>query len=142
MSGGKTSGIPPTLVLTQRRPHEAASRIAIQNASVKDVFKNIWPLHSTSLTLLCGILPSSSILSAKLYLSFSSSRIARFGPSPPIMKWTSGYFLMISGIISTSRSIPFLKWSLDITTILILLAGFLKDGSGVNLVVSTAFGIT
>lgn len=47
---GNTSLIPPTLVETTHNPHEAASTIAIQNASVKDVFKNIWPLLSTSLT--------------------------------------------------------------------------------------------
>jgi hypothetical protein len=41
---GKTSGTPPTLVLTTNNPHEAASTIAMQNASVKEVFKNICPV--------------------------------------------------------------------------------------------------
>lgn len=33
--GGKTSGTPPTSVVTTKRPQHAASRIAIQNDSVK-----------------------------------------------------------------------------------------------------------
>ena len=41
MSLGKTSGIPPTLVLTTSNPQEAASTIAIQNASVNDVLRKI-----------------------------------------------------------------------------------------------------
>jgi hypothetical protein len=41
ISGGKTSGIPPTFVLTQRSPEDAASKIAIQKASVRDVFRKI-----------------------------------------------------------------------------------------------------
>jgi hypothetical protein len=41
MCGGRTSGTPPTSVETTRRPQQAASRIAIQNDSVKLVFKNI-----------------------------------------------------------------------------------------------------
>lgn len=82
------------------------------------------------------------MLSLKLYLFFISSNNALFGPSPPIMKWTFGYLAMIWGIISTKRSIPFLYWSLEIKTILILFLGLLKEGSGVNLEVSTALGIT
>jgi len=50
ISGGSTSEIPPTSVLTQRRPQLAASRIAMQKASVRLVFKKICPLQSTSLT--------------------------------------------------------------------------------------------
>lgn len=41
MCGGRTSGTPPTSVETTRRPQQAASRIAMQNDSVKLVFKNI-----------------------------------------------------------------------------------------------------
>jgi len=41
MFGGKTSGTPPTSVETTRRPQHAASRIAIQNDSVKLVFKKM-----------------------------------------------------------------------------------------------------
>jgi hypothetical protein len=51
MCGGRTSGTPPTSVETTRRPQHAASRIAIQNDSVKLVFKNICPLFKTSFTL-------------------------------------------------------------------------------------------
>ena len=63
ISFGKTSGIPPTLGLTTSNPQEAASTIAMQNASVKLVFKNICPLTSTSLTYLLGTPPSNSTLS-------------------------------------------------------------------------------
>ena len=43
--------MPPTFVLTHKSPHDAASRIAIQNASVNDVFKKTCPLVNTSHTL-------------------------------------------------------------------------------------------
>lgn len=64
------------------------------------------------------------------------------GPSPPIMKYVSGYFLPITGIISTNKSIPFLYVNLERHTILIVFYGFLFVGSGLNFVESTAFGIT
>ena len=48
---GKTSNTPPTLVETTNKPHDAASTIAIQNASVKEVLRKIWPRTRTSLTL-------------------------------------------------------------------------------------------
>jgi len=41
MSSGKTSGTPPTLVLTTRRPVEAASRMAVPKASVREVLRKI-----------------------------------------------------------------------------------------------------
>lgn len=43
---GKTSGTPPTFVLTTKSPQLAASTMAMQKASVKLVFKKIWPLTS------------------------------------------------------------------------------------------------
>ena len=46
---GRTSGIPPTFVLTTVNPHAAASRIAMQKASVNDVFKKISPETSKEL---------------------------------------------------------------------------------------------
>jgi hypothetical protein len=39
MSFGKISGMPPTLVLTMKRPAEAASMMEIPNASVKEVVR-------------------------------------------------------------------------------------------------------
>jgi hypothetical protein len=41
MCGGNTSGTPPTSVETTRRPQQAASRIAIQKDSVKEVLRKI-----------------------------------------------------------------------------------------------------
>lgn len=58
------------------------------------------------------------------------------------MKWTFGCFLITSGIISTSKSTPFLKVILHKTTMLILSTGNILVLSGVNLDVSTALGIT
>lgn len=37
--GGNASGTPPTFVLTTYKPAQAASRMAIPNASVSEVFK-------------------------------------------------------------------------------------------------------
>lgn len=39
--GGRTSGTPPTRVETTNRPAQAASRIPIPKASVKDGFRKI-----------------------------------------------------------------------------------------------------
>ena len=41
MSEGKTSGIPPTFVDTTNSPQDAASTMAMQKASVKEVFRKI-----------------------------------------------------------------------------------------------------
>lgn len=46
-----------------------------------------------------------------------------------------------SGITFTSRSMPFLYTSLLSSTILMVFAGLLREGSGVNFSVSTAFGM-
>ena len=142
MSGGSTSGIPPTFVETQSRPQDAASRIAMQKASVRDVFKKMWPLQSTSRTWLWGREPKSSTLSAMLYLSLISRSRAILGPSPPMMKCTLECLLIISGIIITSRSTPFLNVSLHMLTMLIVFIGDRRDGFGVNLKVSTELGMT
>ena len=142
MCGGSTSGMPPTFVLTQSNPQEAASRIAMQNASVNDGLRNICPRQRTFLTSECGKDPRSSTLSEMLYLSLISFKIFILGPSPPIIKCTFGYFLKISGITSTSRSTPFLSVNLQIETIFIVFLGFLSAGSGVKELTSTELGMT
>lgn len=47
MSSGKTSGTPPTRVLTTYSPAQAPSRIALPKASVKEVLRNIEPRMRT-----------------------------------------------------------------------------------------------
>lgn len=58
------------------------------------------------------------------------------------MKYTYGNFLHIVGTTSTNKSTPFLNVNLLITTILTVFNGYLLDGSGLNLLQSTALGIT
>lgn len=138
-------------------PLEAASTIAMQKASVSEQFKKIslkhWklafekesllrPLTRTFLTSLWGIEPSSSTLLVNSHLYIISSRGFLFGPSPAMIKYTSGNFLHMMGMTSISKSTPFLKVSLYIQTIFIVLRGNLFDGSGLNLLQSTALGIT
>ena len=142
ISGGNTSDMPPTFVLTQRSPQEAASNIAMQKASVKLVLRNMWPRRSTFGTSLLWTLPSNSTFSAMLYLSHISFSRYIFGPSPPTIKCTLGCFLIISGMISTRRSTPLRKVSLHILTMLMVPFGERRLGSGVNLQVSTELGIT
>ena len=48
MCAGRTSGTPPTFVDTTSRPHEAASTIAMQNASVRLVFRKMSPAQAIS----------------------------------------------------------------------------------------------
>jgi hypothetical protein len=43
MPSGSISGTPPTLVLTMYRPQQAASRMPIPKASVRDAFRKICP---------------------------------------------------------------------------------------------------
>lgn len=43
MPSGRISGTPPTLVLTTNRPQQAASRIPMPKASVKDAFRKMCP---------------------------------------------------------------------------------------------------
>jgi hypothetical protein len=47
MYAGRISGMPPTRVLTTRRPDEAASMSAVPKASVSDVLRKICPRCST-----------------------------------------------------------------------------------------------
>nr|AFK45826.1 unknown [Lotus japonicus] len=60
MSSGKTSGTPPTRVLTVNNPQLAASNMAIQKASVNELFKKICPDISTDRTCACGTASSIS----------------------------------------------------------------------------------
>ena len=124
--GGNTSGTPPTSVDTTSNPQQAASRIAIQNDSVSDVFKNMWPLQSASRTSECLSPPSSSILSCNSYLSRSYTRRSILSPSPPIIKWTFLYNLSIFGIIPIRRSTPFRYYNRDTNTMLIMPGGSLS----------------
>ena len=109
---GSTSGTPPTRVLTTSRPQLAASTMAMQNASVNDVLRKMWPFTSTyagapgvrracqrlqpggartrpaaanrtSRTSECFTAPMSSTRSCSWYFSRICSRSMRLGPSPP-----------------------------------------------------------
>ena len=148
MCYGRTSGTPPTSVVTTSSPQQAASKIAIQNDSVKLVFKKMCPLHRTSLTFSCGKPPRSSTLPCRLCLSTSSKRSAIPVPSPPMIKLTLVNWANIFGIMQSRRSTPFLYWSLDINTMFIWsglpdfsISYSLINGFGVNFWESTAFGI-
>ena len=77
-----------------------------------------------------------------LYFYRISFNMLIFSPSPPTINLTFGYLRTIAGIISTSKSTPFLYVSRHIDTMLIVFFGFYNCGFGVNLHVSTAFGIT
>ena len=107
MSGGSTSGTPPTFVATVSRPHAAASRMAMQKASVREQLRNSCPRTSTSLTSSCLTSPSSSTLSYSMCFSTISSTCSLLGPSPPMMKYNSGSLAAISATTSTRRSTPF-----------------------------------
>lgn len=117
--GGNTSGTPPTSVVTTKSPQQAASRIAIQNDSVSEVLRKIWPRHSTSLTWLWLSAPRSSILECKLYFSTSAFIYTILSPSPPIIKFTCGKRDIIFGINPINRSTPLRYCNRDIKTILI-----------------------
>mmetsp|Transcript_4398 Transcript_4398/g.9892 ORF Transcript_4398/g.9892 Transcript_4398/m.9892 type:complete len:279 (+) Transcript_4398:3-839(+) len=141
MLGGSTSGTPPTLVDTTNSPHDAASSSAMQKASVREQFRNICPLTNTSLTSWCGTAPSSSILSCSRHLSRISSSSSFLGPSPPMMKCTFVTLAHTSGMTFTSRSTPFRYTSLLSSTMFTVFCGLRREGSGANLVVSTALGM-
>lgn len=81
--------------------------MAIQKASVKEVFKKIWPLTRTSRTSCEATAPTNSTLPCKKCFSRICSKSTRFGPSPAITNRTCGNFLQILGIMATSKSIPF-----------------------------------
>lgn len=55
---GNTSFTPPTSVETTIRPQEAASTMAMQKASVRLVFRKIWPRTSTFRTSCDGTPPN------------------------------------------------------------------------------------
>ena len=82
---GSTSGIPPTLELTTVSPQATATKIAIQNASLKKMSPQI---NNLSLTLEWHSSPSIWTLDCKPYFSMVSSKTILFGPSPPITKST------------------------------------------------------
>ncbi|WVZ22709.1 hypothetical protein V8G54_001253 [Vigna mungo] len=107
MSSGKTSGTPPTRVLTVNSPQLAASNMAMQKASVKEQVKKICPDIRTDRTCVCGTAPNKSTLSKRECFSLISSNRTRLGPSPPIMNRTLGCNRHTSGMTSTSKSAPF-----------------------------------
>mmetsp|Transcript_33965 Transcript_33965/g.87209 ORF Transcript_33965/g.87209 Transcript_33965/m.87209 type:complete len:232 (-) Transcript_33965:335-1030(-) len=113
----------------------------MQNASVKEQFKKMWPDRIVAGTSWCSTLPSSRTLSCRLYLSRISSTTTRRGPSPPITKSTCGSLAHTIGMILASKSTPFRSTSLPMatTTILSCWAG---RGEGRKAVASTALGMT
>mmetsp|Transcript_1320 Transcript_1320/g.2322 ORF Transcript_1320/g.2322 Transcript_1320/m.2322 type:complete len:208 (+) Transcript_1320:667-1290(+) len=142
MSGSSTSGTPPTFVDTTKRPQLAASKIAIQNDSVREQFKNTCPCRNTFATLECGTAPRKSTRSCRCSRSTISCRFNNLLPSPPTIKSTSGNRRQIFGIIPTNKSTPFRYTSLDTTTTFIRPSALRFAGSGVNLEGSTALGMT
>ena len=120
ISSGKTSGTPPTFVDTTNNPHDAASKIAIQNDSVKEQFKNICPRTNTFLTFACGTDPKNSTRSCNRSRSTISSNTNFFDPSPPMIKSTLSNSLQMMGMVSTNKSTPFLYTNREMTTILTL----------------------
>lgn len=142
MWGGNTSGTPPTSVVTTRRPQHAASKIAMQNDSVREVFRKMWPLHKAFLTSECLRAPKSSTLPSRPFLSTNYFKTTILGPSPPIIKFTCLNCLQIFGMRPIKRSTPFLYISLETNTTLIVSPfRLLRSGSGKNRCESTAFGI-
>lgn len=69
-------------------PQEAASTIAIQYASVKEVFKKMCPRLSTLHTCECSKLPNNVTCSPIFKFVRISSSNSRLGPSPPIINCT------------------------------------------------------
>lgn len=66
-------------------PEQAASTIAIQNASVKLVFKKIFPWINTFLTWWCFIDPNNITRSCNKCFSRICSNSILLGPSPPFL---------------------------------------------------------
>lgn len=79
----------PTVRLP-RQSYLAASRMAIQNDSVRLQFRKMCPRTSTLRTLAWGTAPRISTRSCSWLFSRISSRRSLFGPSPPMMKWRFG----------------------------------------------------
>ncbi len=82
MSEGRTSGIPPTFVETVKRPQLAASKIAIQNDSVRELFRKTCPRVRLRRTSELGTVPRNSTLWCSWCCSTITSRFKRLGPSP------------------------------------------------------------
>ncbi len=99
--------MPPTRVLTTCSPQAAASTMAMQKASVSEELRKMSPITSTSRTLSCLIGPSSVTRDCSRCRSITSSRMIRFGPSPPIRNLISGYLAQMEGMTPASRSMPF-----------------------------------
>ena len=141
MSFGKTSGTPPTAVATTRHPHDAASRMAMQNDSVSDALRKMSPRRNTSGTSSCGTCPSTTTRSVKPASEMDFSRCFRIDPSPAMMKSKSSYLAHASGMTPAKRCTPFLYISLDVITT-VTRPSLRRVTSGLNLLASTAFGMT
>mmetsp|Transcript_32094 Transcript_32094/g.102108 ORF Transcript_32094/g.102108 Transcript_32094/m.102108 type:complete len:245 (+) Transcript_32094:264-998(+) len=151
MSSGSTSGMPPTSVLTGSRPQAAASRMAMQKDSVSEQLRKICPRASTRGTSGESTCPRISTRSWSSWFSRVSSRMKRFGPSPPMMMYTFGCRRQSSGSTFTSRSMPLRSVSRLRMTIFTegtraapspTCVGLTFAASGWNRDVSTAFGMT
>mmetsp|Transcript_546 Transcript_546/g.1930 ORF Transcript_546/g.1930 Transcript_546/m.1930 type:complete len:218 (-) Transcript_546:426-1079(-) len=141
ISGGKTSGTPPTAVLTTLSPQDAASSRAMQNASVREQFRKTSACTSTDRTSLGATAPSMVTRPSSPCADRICSSTPRLGPSPPTSQRTAGNLAHISGMTSTSRSMPFL-YTRRLTTAMVTTPGVRWEGSGVNTAVSTALGMT
>ena len=141
MSSGNTSGTPPTAVATTRHPHDAASRMAMQNDSVSEALRNTSPRRSTSGTLSCDTFPRMVTRSVKPASSIAFSKCFRIDPSPAIRKSKSSCSAHACGITPANRCTPLRYINLDVTTT-VLRPFFRFVTSGVNLTESTAFGMT
>mmetsp|Transcript_7988 Transcript_7988/g.24020 ORF Transcript_7988/g.24020 Transcript_7988/m.24020 type:complete len:260 (-) Transcript_7988:418-1197(-) len=141
MASGRTSGTPPTRVVTTSRPQAAASRMAMQKASVSDTLRNTCPRRRTPRTSRGRTCPSISTRSWSWWRSRICSRATRIGPSPPIMKRTWSSRRHTSGMTSTSRSTP-LRYTSRVTHTTTTPCPTRPAGSGVKTAVSTALGMT
>lgn len=73
-------------------PQAAASTMAMQYASVRDVLRKMCPRVRTLRTCECSRLPSRVTRSCSPQRSRTSSRSQRLGPSPPIRKCNCGKY--------------------------------------------------
>lgn len=78
-------------------PHAAASTMAIQYASVRDVLRKMCPRVRTSRTCECSRHPSRVTRSCNPPRSRTSSSNQRLGPSPPIRNCSCGKASMHKG---------------------------------------------
>lgn len=77
---------------TSTDPQAAASTMAMQYASVRDVLRKMCPCVRTLRTCECSKLPSRVTRSCSPQRSRTSSRSPRLGPSPPIRKCNCGKY--------------------------------------------------